>query len=37
LNVFLGVIFLSEPLSIIQITGGAILIISGILVQRLKC
>ena len=37
LNAFLGVIFLSEPLSIIQILGGAILIISGVMVQRLKC
>ena len=37
LNVFLGVVFLNEPLSAIQIVGGAILIISGILVQRLKC
>ncbi|MFZ2330722.1 MAG: DMT family transporter [Atribacterota bacterium] len=37
LNAFLGVIFLSESLSIIQIVGGAILIISGVMVQRLKC
>ncbi len=37
LNILLGVFFLSEPLSIIQIIGGVILIISGILVQRLQC
>ncbi len=36
LNVFLGIIFLNETLSFIQIIGGSILIISGILVQRLK-
>lgn len=36
LNGFLGLIFLNEVLSWIQILGGSILIISGILVQRLK-
>ncbi len=36
LNAFLGITFLNEPLTIIQLTGGVILIISGILVQRLK-
>ena len=36
LNGFLGFIFLNELLNFIQILGGFILIISGILVQRLK-
>ncbi len=35
-NGFLGIIFLHELLNSIQIFGGVILIISGILVQRLK-
>ncbi len=36
INGFLGIIFLHETLNLIQIFGGFILIISGILVQRLK-
>jgi len=36
LNGFLGIIFLNEFLTFIQIIGGSILIICGILVQKLK-
>ena len=36
LNIFLGIVFLKEPLTTLQIAGGTILIISGILVQRLR-
>jgi len=36
LNIFLGIIFLSEPLTVLQIIGGTILIASGILVQKFR-
>lgn len=35
-NIFWGIIFLKEPLTTLQIAGGTILIISGVLVQRLR-
>lgn len=36
LNVFLGIFFLNESLSTMQIVGGLILIFSGIMVQKIK-
>lgn len=36
INIFLGILFLKETLNLIQIIGGIILLISGLMVQKLK-
>ena len=36
INLILGILFLNETISFIQLVGGIVLIISGIIVQRLR-
>jgi drug/metabolite transporter (DMT)-like permease len=36
INLILGILFLHETIYLIQLVGGTVLIISGIMVQRLR-
>jgi len=36
INLILGILFLNETINFIQLIGGIVLVISGIMVQRLR-